>query len=127
MPNGSSRNLDRLFVTLRGFKAKHGHWPTQVRANKGFIRDLKQILTKDGYEKLASEVSMVISRQSDIRAEDDSGSSFTYSDHLAQWSDEGDIEAWLGSLGCADEQDDSLIFLADDASAPCETHAEFKD
>ena len=105
MPNGSGRSLDRLLATLRGFKARHGHWPTQVRANKGFIQDLKQILTKDGYEKLASEVSMVMSQRSAIRAEDDCGLNFTYGDDLAQWGDGGDIEAWLGSLECVDDED----------------------
>ena len=97
-----------------------------MRANKGFIQDLKQILTKDGYEKLASEVSMVMSQRSAIRAEDDCGLNFTYGDDLAQWGDGGDIEAWLGSLDCVDEQDDSLIFLVDDVNATCDSRTDLK-
>jgi hypothetical protein len=126
MPNGSGRSLDRLLATLRGFKARHGHWPTQVRANKGFIQDLKQILTKDGYEKLASGVSMVVSQRSDIRAEDECGLSFTYGDHLVQCGEGDDVEAWLGSLDCVDEQDDSLIFMVDDVNATCDSCTDLK-
>jgi hypothetical protein len=76
-----------------------------VRANKGFVQDLKQILTKDGYEKLASEVSMVVSQRSDIRAEDECGLSFTYGDYMVQCGEGDDVEAWLGLLECVDDED----------------------
>lgn len=114
MPNGSGRNLDRLFAALMGFKAKHGHWPTRVRANKGFIDDVKGILTTDSYEKLVSKVALVRSQQSDIRAEDDCGLGFAYGDSSAEWDEEESIESWLGLLNCIDDEDDTMIFLIDD-------------
>ena len=107
MPNGNSRNLDRLLATLQGFKAKHGHWPTQVRVSKGLIEDLKHTLTTDGYEKLVSKVALITSptRQFEIHAEDDCGLGFAYGDPTAEWGNEDNIESWLGSLYCIDDED----------------------
>jgi len=107
MPNGNSRNLDRLLATLQGFKAKHGHWPTQVRVSKGLIEDLKHTLTTDGYEKLVSKVALITSptRQFEIHAEDDYGLGFAYGDPMAERGNEDNIESWLGSLECFDDED----------------------
>jgi hypothetical protein len=107
MPNGNSRNLDRLLATLQGFKAKHGHWPTRVRVSKVLIKDLKQTLTTDGYEKLVSKVALITSptRHFEIHAEDDCGLGFAYGDPTAERGDDADIESWLGSLDCIDDED----------------------
>ena len=99
MPNGHGRNLSRLMMALEGFRALHGHWPVRVRLAQGYIDDVQNLLTDQGYQQLIRKLSLVPDSRNGMRAEDDQGNSFTYgADPRPETPSDVNPIDWLGPL-----------------------------
>jgi hypothetical protein len=99
MPNGHDRNLVRLKLAVEGFRTLHGHWPSRVRLEQGYIDDFRGLLTEQGYRQLVSKLDLVPDWVSGMRAEDDQGASFTYGvDDDPEIPRDVNAGEWLGQL-----------------------------
>ncbi len=107
MPNGHGRNLARLMMALEGFRTLHGHWPSRVRLEQGYIDDFRGLLTEEGYQQLLNKLELVPDSVRGMRAEDEQGASFTYGvDDNPEIPRDVNAGAWLGQLSMKPYDDD---------------------
>ena len=68
--------LNRMFITIGAFRARHGHWPTKLSMSKQALGDLKKCLTPLGLQLLESKLEIV--QQEKLAAEDAAGLTVAY-------------------------------------------------
>lgn len=78
MPNGHDKNWVRLCAAIDGFRARHGHWPTRVRAYPIIIEDLHALFTAEDFAQITRRVELVEDDDAPVIAEDDNGNKFNY-------------------------------------------------
>jgi hypothetical protein len=98
MPNGHDRDWVRFCLTVGGFRAKHGSWPTRMRLDQRYIDEFREsLLSPPDFEKLKKKVRLIPEAGTSLVAEDDEGRSYS---HGAAGGDdrraEIDAEEWLG-------------------------------
>ena len=97
MPNGADRDFVRFISCIRGFKAKFAAWRTKVRLDPSFIKELKEVMDIEDYNKLTQEIALIPDRSNPYDgvyiAEDDKGnaSNAMHSAHIT----EEDVLEWL--------------------------------
>ena len=71
--------LNRILITIRSFKDRHGHWPTKLRLFKDNLEALQDTdLTPLGFQILKSKLQLVAGDKLEYVAEDDAGHTFEY-------------------------------------------------
>ena len=73
MPNGSDKNYVRLCVTIDGFRARYGRWPTVARVWPGFVDNLRTVLAPEGFARLQEKLRLVEDPNATISVEDEEG------------------------------------------------------
>jgi len=60
MPNGHDKNWIRVCVTINGFRARHGHWPTQVRLPARCLANIRDdLFTPEDYACIVAKITFV--------------------------------------------------------------------
>ena len=78
MPNGADKNLVRVRVTVAGFRAEHGSWPTRFLLPAISLEDLKdRILTAESFRRMSEKLDFVIAEDM-FTAEDEQGRRHDY-------------------------------------------------
>src|SRR5256885_14279336 len=96
MPNGHDKNWIRVCVTINGFRARHGHWPTQVRlpARCGAnIRD--DLFTPEDYARILAKITFV-EDESCMMALDADGRTSKYNEAPDGKPPSPSADQWLG-------------------------------
>lgn len=71
--------LVRMLMTIGGFKARYGHWPTSLRLPREALELLRDsALTPFGFQLLASKLRLVEENIETLIAEDDTGLRISY-------------------------------------------------
>ena len=96
MPNGESKNWIRFCAAIDGFRARYKKWPTKARVPTFFIEELKEVLTKESFEKLSSKITL-IGDESPFIAEDKKSESYNYGlENLSDSKSGLKASEWLG-------------------------------
>lgn len=99
MPNGYDRNFVRYISCLSGFRNKFKHWPTKVRLDPSFIKELKEVMTDEDYRKMSQKVTIIPDNSNPwdglYIAEDDEGNSYDLMQH-GHASGNMDVLGWFG-------------------------------
>jgi hypothetical protein len=77
MPNGHDKNWIRLLAAIDGFRVRHGHWPSRVRAFPGLLEDLRGLFAPDDFAQITSKIKFVAD-DAPVIAEDESGATYSY-------------------------------------------------
>ena len=82
MPNGSNKNFVRMCLTINGFHARYGTWPTTVRVPPFVVPELRDhILGPEAFARVELKIR-VIPQEGTFVAEDEGGGRFDYdADH----------------------------------------------
>ncbi len=98
MPNGHDRDWVRFCMAVRGFRAKHGTWPTRMRLDPGYIEEFREsLLSKADFETLQQKVQLVPEARASFIAEDAQGRTYSYgAETLHLERDDIDAQGWLG-------------------------------
>jgi hypothetical protein len=98
MPNGHDRNWVRFCMAVRGFRARHGTWPTRMRLDPGYIEEFRSsLLSPADFENLKTKVELISEPDARFVAEDDQGRTYNYATESLHWErNEIDAEGWLG-------------------------------
>ena len=59
MPNGADRNFVRFIRCIETFKLKFNKWPTKIRLDNSFIRELQAVLSYDDYKRLNDKITLI--------------------------------------------------------------------
>ena len=78
MPNGESRNWIRFLMTLEGFYAVYGKWPTENRLYRFFIRELQGKLSIEDFRRLQSKIKLVPDEENPFLSIDEERNTFDY-------------------------------------------------
>jgi cold shock CspA family protein len=96
MPNGYDKNWLRVCAAIDGFRARHGRWPTRVRAFRSSLYDFYLLFTLEDRIKIASKITLVADDVPMI-AEDDSGAEYNYGQEgFPQFPPDFRAADWLG-------------------------------
>ncbi|MBV9492130.1 MAG: hypothetical protein JO069_20745 [Verrucomicrobia bacterium] len=105
MPNGHDKNWVRLCITLAGFRARYGRWPSRVRLPRACLADLRDdLLTKEDFAKITERLTLVPDERA-LVAEDDQGASFTYGETFSRPNRAASAREWLDVQPRAHESD----------------------
>ena len=98
MPNGHDRDWVRFCMAVRGFRAKHGTWPTRMRLDPGYIKEFRNsLLSPADFEKLGGKVELIAEPDAAFVAEDEQGRAYNYSTETLHWErNDIDAQGWLG-------------------------------
>jgi hypothetical protein len=98
LPNGHDKNFDRLLMALRGFRSRHGRWPTRVRILPICLRDLREnLLTPEDFARVEAKVQLIEDENGEFLAEDDTGATFHYGrEEQPQDVSISEAQVWLG-------------------------------
>ena len=98
MPNGVDRNFVRFISCIEGFREKFNTWPTKVRLDPGFIKELNDVMDFEDYQKLIGKITLISDSSNPwdglYVAEDDEGNLY---DLMVSGHASGDIDVlkWL--------------------------------
>ncbi len=96
MPNGHDRAWVRLCITINGFRARYGAWPTIVRYHPIGLQVIReQLLDTESLAILEKQFELIADDSVSIRAEDEAGRQVTYGETLSLPHGE-DLREWLG-------------------------------
>jgi hypothetical protein len=59
VPNGVDRNFVRFISCISGFKSTFNHWPSKVRVDPSFIKELKEAMNSADFKKMTSKIQLV--------------------------------------------------------------------
>ena len=99
MPNGVDRNFVRFIRCIETFRIQFGKWPTRIRLDLDFIKELRQVMSDEDYGKLESKIEIVPDDSNPYDglyiAEDDEGNVV---DLIRSKFITGDVDAlvWIG-------------------------------
>jgi hypothetical protein len=96
MPNGDDKNYDRLCVTVDGFYARHGRWPTRVRLGQDELDNLRdELFSPKRWARIASKLEFTAETDVGfIASASDRDESFNYREpHDADFPR---VKGWLG-------------------------------
>ena len=98
MPNGHDRDWVRFCMAVRGFRARHGSWPTRMRLDPGYVDEFRNfLLAPEDFERLQAKIVLIPEPDAMFVAEDDSGRSYDYATERHHWEqDDIDPQVWLG-------------------------------
>jgi len=75
------REILRNFRCIETFRIQFNKWPTRVRLDPGFIRELQEVMSDEDYGKLEGKIEIVSDDSNPYDglyiAEDDEGNSFS--------------------------------------------------
>lgn len=93
-------SVERIMVTIEGFRASYGHWPTVVQIPAMIVDDIKKhVLTPQGWTLLLNRIELNLSEHDSIVASDASGRIFeyqqySYAKHSAKLDTHADNWIW---------------------------------
>jgi hypothetical protein len=98
MPNGHDRDWIRFCLAVRGFRAKHGTWPTRMRLDPGYIEEFRRsLLSSEDFQALQTKIELIPEADALFVAEDGQGHTYTYGTETLHWEREDiDAKSWLG-------------------------------
>ena len=98
MPNGHDRNWVRFCMAVRGFRARHGTWPTRMHLDPAYVEEFRNsLLSPADFEKLKMKVELIPEADARFVAEDDQGRTYSYATESLHWErNDIDAEGWLG-------------------------------
>jgi hypothetical protein len=98
MPNGHDRDWVRFCLAVRGFRAKHGSWPTRMRLDPRYIDEFREsLLSPADFEKLQAKVRLIPETDASFAAEDEQGRTYSHAtESLHGEREEIDAQEWLG-------------------------------
>lgn len=59
MPNGADRDFVRFISCIASFKAKFNSWPTRIRVDPDFVRELREVMTPQDYQKMSQKIKLI--------------------------------------------------------------------
>ena len=59
MPNGADRNFVRFIRCIETFRIKYNKWPTRVRLDPSFIRELQEAMSDEDHKKLNDKIMII--------------------------------------------------------------------
>jgi len=99
MPNGADRDFVRYMSCISGFKAKFNHWPTKIRVDRTFIKELKEVMIPDDYRKMCQKITLIPDDSNPwdglYIAEDDEKHAYDLMQH-GHGASQIDVLNWLG-------------------------------
>ncbi|MBN1472052.1 MAG: hypothetical protein JW925_09740 [Syntrophaceae bacterium] len=100
MPNGVDRNFVRYISCISGFKNKFKHWPTRIRLDSQFIKELNEVMTHEDYLKMSQKVTLISDDSNPwdgiYIAEDDNGNTYDLMRHGHGPGRHDDVLNWFG-------------------------------
>lgn len=116
MPNGHDKNWIRLCITLAGFRARYGRWPTCVHVFQGLVTELRDhLLPANAFDAVMSRLRFIEDGSAFI-AEDDNGHRFEYGDETGGGT-AGEAEAWLGATTRPSLIEDDYVLMTPQAES----------
>ena len=74
MPNGHDRDWVRFCMAVRGFRARHGAWPTRMRLDPSYIEEFRRsLLSPADFERLQAQIELIPESNASFVAEDERG------------------------------------------------------
>lgn len=59
MPNGESRNFIRFLRSIAVFRGKFRKWPSKIRLDDSFIREIQEVMDKTDYDILQEKIKII--------------------------------------------------------------------
>lgn len=59
MPNGANRNFVRFIRCIETFRIQFNKWPSRVRLDPDFIKELQEVMSDEDYGKLKGKIEIV--------------------------------------------------------------------
>ena len=99
MPNGANRNFVRYISCISGFRATFNHWPTKVRLDLGFMKELREVMAPEDYRKMSQTITLIPDGSNpwdgSYIAEDDEGNTYDLI-RRGHGPSHIDVLGWLG-------------------------------
>jgi len=58
MPNGADRDFHRFIRCIETFRIQHGKWPSRVRLDPSFIKELHVVMSDKDYAKMEAKIKI---------------------------------------------------------------------
>ena len=99
MPNGVDKNFVRFISCISGFKERWDGWPTRIRLDPSFIRELGEVMSNADLQTMKDQIALITDRSNPLDslfiAEDDDGHTYDLMKD-GYGGGEADVLGWLG-------------------------------
>lgn len=59
MPNGADRNFVRFVRCIELFRTQFNKWPSRVRLDPSFIKELQEVISEEAYGRLREKIEII--------------------------------------------------------------------